>query len=429
MKVLLAGTGGVGEAIAACARKQDPKAEWLERMVLADINLERAREISGRLKDSGRFPAEKLDAGSSSRVLELAKKYRVDLIMNACSPQFNMPIFEAAFQANCTYMDMAMSLSERHPRDPFTKPHIKLGDLQYAKAAEWERRGLLALLGSGVEPGMVDVFARYAADHLFDEIHELNVRDGANLYVEGLEIAFGFSIWTTIEECLNPPVIWESDKGWYTTEPFSEPEIFDLPEGIGPVEMINVEHEEVLQMPRYFADRGLRRVTFKYGLEKEFIQVLKTLQALGLDSTRKVRVGEVEVAPRDVIAATAPDPAKIGDRMFGKTAAGLWVKGLKDGMERSIYIYQVADNQACMRELGSQAVVAQTAFNPLIMMELLAKGIWKSKGVQNPEAFPAEPFMARMAGCGFPPGMVEMDSPYRKERDEAALKAAFRGRL
>jgi saccharopine dehydrogenase (NAD+, L-lysine-forming) len=425
MRVLLIGTGGVGEAIAGLAKIMDPRAEWLELLVLADYDLERARGIGARLKDSRRFPAERVDAGSKEQVAELARRHKADLVMNGCSPQFNMPIFEAALETGCHYMDMAMSLSERHPADPFNRTHVKLGDLQYARARDWEKKGLLALLGSGVEPGMVDVFARYAADHLFDEVHELNVRDGANLRVEGYEIAFGFSIWTTIEECLNPPVIWEREKGWYTTAPFSEPEIFYLPEGIGPVEMINVEHEEVLQMPRYLADRGLKRVTFKYGLEPEFIRVLKTLQALGLDSTRKVRVGEVEVAPRDVIGVTAPDPARLGEHMSGKTAAGLWVKGLKEGLERNVYIYQVADNQECMRAMGSQAVVAQTAFNPLIMMELLARGIWKGKGVQNPEYFPAEPFMARMESYGFPPGMTEMDSEYRRRRDLEALRAAF----
>ncbi len=334
MRVLIVGTGGVGEAIARIAGIQDSTGEWLELMVLADYNLNRALEVSEKIGNLERFPGERIDASHKDQIITLAKKYGIDLIMNCCSPQFNMPIFDAALEAGCTYMDMAMSLSERHPTEPFKKTYIKLGDLQYAKAREWEEKGLLALLGSGVEPGMVDVFARYAADHLFDEVHELNVRDGGNLTVKGYEVAFGFSIWTTIEECLNPPVIWERKRGWFTTAPFSEPEIFDLPEGIGPVEMVNVEHEEVLQMPRYLKNRGLKRVTFKYGLEKKFIQVLKTIQALNLDSTKKIRVGDVEVAPRDVIAVAAPDPAGMGPFMHGKTAAGLWVKGIKEGLER-----------------------------------------------------------------------------------------------
>ena len=176
-----------------------------------------------------------------------------------------------------------------------------------SRAADaWAAAGRLALVGVGVEPGLSDVFARYAQDHLFSEIDEVGVRDGANLVVDGYDFAPSFSIWTTIEECLNPPVIWEADRGWYTTPPFSEPEVFDFPEGIGPVECVNVEHEEVLLVPRWVK---AKRVTFKYGLGDEFINVLKVLHMLGLDRTDKVRVGGVEVSPRDVVAAV---PARSG---------------------------------------------------------------------------------------------------------------------
>ena len=163
------------------------------------------------------------------------------------------------------------------------------------------------------------MFARHAADELFSEIDEIGIRDGANLVVEGYDFAPTFSIWTTIEECLNPPVIWEKGRGWFTTEPFSEPEVFDFPEGIGPVECVNVEHEEVLLVPRVI---DCNRVTFKYGLGDEFIDVLKTLHKLGLDSTEKVSVGGVEVAPRDVVAAALPDPMTLGDRMVGEDLCG-----------------------------------------------------------------------------------------------------------
>ncbi len=155
------------------------------------------------------------------------------------------------------------------------------------------------------------------------------MRDGANLVVEGYDFAPTFSIWTTIEECLNPPVIWERDRGWFTTEPFSEPEVFDFPEGIGPVECVNVEHEEVLLVPRWVE---CRRVTFKYGLGDEFIEVLKTLHKLGLDGKEPIRVKGVDVAPRDVVAAALPDPATLGERMAGKTCAGTLVTGTgRDG--------------------------------------------------------------------------------------------------
>jgi saccharopine dehydrogenase-like NADP-dependent oxidoreductase len=401
MKVLLVGTGGVGESIAVMAKDKP----WIERIVLSDYNNERLEEVQGKLKDPTRFPIEWVDANYQDQIEALAKKYKVDLIMNACDPSFNVPIFEAAYSYGCMYMDMAMTLSEPHPDDPFHKPGLKLGDYQFERAELWEKKGLLAFLGMGVEPGMADVFARYAQDCLFDEIDEIGVRDGANLEVRGYEFAPNFSIWTTIEECLNPPVVWEKERGWFTTEPFSEPEVFEFPEGIGPAECVNVEHEEVLLVPRWVK---CNRVTFKYGLGEDFIRVLKTIKMLGLDNKYPIKVKDVEVAPRDVVAACLPDPAHLGDRMFGKTCAGTWVKGTKDSKPRQVYIYQVADNEECMRRWDCQAVVAQTGFNPLIAWDLLQSGVWKGTGVMGPEAFNPVPFVEKMADYGFPYGIKEM---------------------
>jgi saccharopine dehydrogenase-like NADP-dependent oxidoreductase len=401
MKVLLVGVGGVGEAIATIA-KQRP---WMEKIVLSDYNLERAKEVQAKLGDEIRYPAEFVDAANQAQIENLAKKYQVDLIMNACDPVYNVPIFEAAYNLGLTYMDMAMTLSEPHPDDPFNRCGVKLGDYQFERSHLWEKKGILALLGMGVEPGMADVFAKYAQENLFDEIDEIGIRDGANLEVRGYQFAPNFSIWTTIEECLNPPVIWEKNKGWYTTPPFSEPEIFEFPEGIGKQEVVNVEHEEVLLIPRWI---NAKRVTFKYGLGEQFIDVLKTLHMLGLDNKEKINVKGVMVAPRDVVAACLPDPAHLGDQMFGKTCAGTWVKGTKDGKPQQVYIYQIADNEECMQKWGCQAVVAQTAFNALIAMDLLHHGVWKGVGCLGPEALDPKPFMDKMADYGFPYNIKEM---------------------
>ena len=401
MRVLLVGTGGVGEAIAVIARERP----WVELLVLSDYNLARALEVQARLADAARFPAEKVDAGQQAEIEALARKYRVDLIMNACDPNFDIPIFEAAYNVGCHYMDMAMTLSQPHPDWPYQMPGVKLGDYQMARTVLWQEKEILALVGMGVEPGMADVFARYAQDYLFDEIDEIGIRDGANLEIQGYEFAPSFSIWTTIEECLNPPIIWEKERGWYTTQPFSEPEVFNFPEGIGPVEVVNVEHEEVLLIPRWVK---CRRVTFKYGLGDKFIGVLKTLHMLGLDSKDAVCVKGVQVAPRDVVAACLPDPAHLGDKMFGKTCAGTWVKGWKDGKPRQVYLYQVTDNETSMQLWNCQAVVAQTAFNAVLGWDLLEHGVWKGSGVLGPEAFDPLPFMERMADYKFPYGIVEM---------------------
>ena len=400
MRVLVVGSGGVGSALAPIAARRD----FYEHFVFADHDEARARRVVDRYGD-GRFSAARVDAGDAAAVADLARTTKADAILNAVDPRFVLPIFDAALEVGATYLDMAMSLSQPHADRPHEETGVKLGDEQFARARDWEERGLLALVGIGVEPGLSDVFARYAADDLFREIDEIGVRDGADLQVQGYEFAPSFSIWTTIEECLNPPVIWERDRGWFTTAPFSDPELFTFPEGIGSIECVNVEHEEVLLVPRWIE---CRRVTFKYGLGDEFIDVLKTLHKLGLDRTEELQVNGVAVAPRDVVAAALPDPMTLGDRMTGKTCAGTWVTGTApDGTPRKVYVHHVVDNEETWGRDGAQAVVWQTAINPVIALELLAEGVWSGAGVLGPEAFDPHPFLDRLRDHGSPWGVED----------------------
>ena len=395
MRILQIGAGAVGSAAVAIAARR----KFFESYVVADYSTARAAACV----PDARFTSATVDASSPSAVTELCRANDITHVFNAVDPRFVMPIFEGALAADADYLDMAMSLSTPDATAPYSNPGVKLGDNQFALSSKWTDEGRLALVGIGVEPGLSDVFARYAADHLFSEIDEVGVRDGANLEVDGYAFAPTFSIWTTIEECLNPPVIWERDRGWYTTEPFSEPEVFDFPEGIGPVECVNVEHEEVLLIPRWVS---AQRVTFKYGLGAEFIDVLRTLHKLGLDSVSPVRVGDVSVSPRDVVAACLPDPASLGPKMRGKTCAGTWVRGLDpSGAEKEVYLYHVVDNEWSMREYGHQAVAWQTAINPVVALELLASGAWTGTGVLGPEAFDAVPFLDLLKEYGSPWGM------------------------
>ena len=225
LRILIVGAGGVGSAAVRIAVRR----AFFELLVVADYDPARPQLLVDALGD-GRLRAAQVDASSADAVAALIREHAITHVLNAVDPRFVMPIFEGAFQGGATYLDMAMSLSERHPEHPFTQTGVMLGDEQFAAASTWSDAGRLALVGMGVEPGLSDVFARYATDHLFDEIDELGVRDGANLVVHdehGAEIfAPSFSIWTTIEECLNPPVIFEKGRGWYTTAPFSEPEVF-----------------------------------------------------------------------------------------------------------------------------------------------------------------------------------------------------------
>ncbi|MEV0996579.1 saccharopine dehydrogenase C-terminal domain-containing protein [Nonomuraea sp. NPDC050202] len=405
MRILLVGAGGVGTAVTRIAARRP----FFDHMVVADYDLPRAKAAVAALGDEAtRFTPARIDAADAGAVAALLAEHRCDVLLNATDPRFVLPLFDAALAAGVDYLDMAMSMSKPHPDRPYEEVGVKLGDEQFARAPQWADRGRLALVGMGVEPGLADVFARYAADELFDEIEEIGIRDGANLTVDGYDFAPSFSIWTTIEECLNPPIVYEKGRGWYTTEPFSEPEIFDFPDGIGPVECVNVEHEEVVLVPRWIP---AQRVTFKYGLGEEFIGTLKTLHALGVDRTEPVAVrtdrGTARVSPRDVVAAVLPDPAELGERMHGKTCAGTWVKGVKDGRPREVYLYHVVDNQWSMREYGSQAVVWQTAVNPVIALELLAGGVWQGTGVLGPEAFEPRSFLDLLVEYGSPWGMRE----------------------
>jgi len=399
MKVLILGAGGVGSAVVKTIAK------WglFEKIVIADYQEEKALAAIEGLE--ARFSARQVNASDESALVTLINEAGVTAVLNVLDPRFVMNIFRACLEAGVTYLDTAMSLSKPHPQHPTTEAGLKLGDEQFALAEEWERRGLMALCGVGIEPGMSDVFARYAADELFSSIDEIGVRDGSNMTIRGYDFAPTFSIWTTIEECLNPPVIYERGRGWFTTEPFSEPEVFHFPGGIGDVECVNVEHEEVLLMPRWI-DAG--RVTFKFGLDKQFLDVLRTLHTLGLDKVEPVTVGSVQVSPRDVVAACLPDPAQLGDHIEGATCAGTWVKGTgKDGKPREVYLYHVVDNAWSMREYGAQAVVWQTAINPVIALELIDSGVWSATGVVGPEALPPKPFLDLVNVHGCPWGIEE----------------------
>lgn len=389
MRLLVIGAGGVGRAFTnICSRRK-----FITSLVIADRNFDRAQSAVSKVKDP-RFSAAEVNAAEIEDIRNLIRKSKPDVVLNAVDPRFVMPIFLACEIENVNYIDMALSLSRPHPHYPHSETGVKLGDEQFSRDYNWKQRGIFALIGMGADPGLSDLFAKYANDYLYSEIDSITVFDGSNLVIQGYNFAPSFSIWTTIEECLNPPIVWEEGKGWYTTEPFSDLEVFDFPEGIGKVECVNVEHEEVILIPSKI---NAKKVNFKYGLGAEFISVLRTIHMLGIDSKDTVNVQGVNVSPRDLLAASLPDPATLGERMVGSTCAGVLVKGLgKNGEKRSDYIYNVVDNEWTMKEYGDQAVVWQTAFNPVIALELIHNKQWNPEGVCGPEWFDAKPYLDLM---------------------------------
>ncbi|CAB4530948.1 MAG: ATP-binding protein [Actinobacteria bacterium] len=384
MRALVIGAGGVGSAIANIASRKS----FITELVIADYDASKAHAVTQKIQDP-RFTSVEVDAGDLAALEGLIRKVNPDVVINAVDPRFVMNIFNASKNAGVNYIDMALSLSIAHPTDPFNKVGVKLGDDQFAQHDAWLNQGNYALIGIGIEPGMSDIFARYAQDYLFSEIDAVTILDGSSLTVDGYEFAPSFSIWTTIEECLNPPLIW--NEGWHTAKPFTGGVTFDFPEGIGPVECVDVEHEEVVLIPQKV---NAKRVTFKYGLGNDFIEKLKTIHALGLSNKEKVNYRGMQIAPRDFLASLLPDPATIGPVMHGKTCAGAHVAGLnKDGKPYACYIYNVVDNEWSMKNYGDQAVVWQTAINPVIAMELIANGTWKPAGVVGPEWLEPKPFL------------------------------------
>ena len=422
MKLLIIGAGGVGTSAAKIIARQGKEADWAEKIVVADYDAARAEKVANEICGGGKFVPAQVNAMDPESIKAAVKEHDIDFAMNACDPRMNETIFDTALELGIGYLDCAMTLSTPDADDPFGKVNIKMGDYQFAKCDEWKKTGKIAVCGSGVEPGMADVFAKYAAKHLFDKIDEVNVRDGDNYGNTSSD--FGVSVWTTIDECLAPPVVWEKTEEfpeghWKCTEQFSEPEIFNFPGGIGDVEVVNVEHEEVSLVPR---EIDCNRVTFKYGVPAEFRKKLLTLYEYGLaDKTTKITVGDAEITPRDFVCKVIPSPVESTMTMTGKGCAGTWVTGWKDGKYRSVYLYQIADNQDCIAKYTTNSVVAQTAVSPVIMMELIARGIWNEAGAWGPEHFDPDPFVERLAKYEFPAGIKEMDSEYADQLNEKAF--------
>ena len=383
MNVLLVGTGTVGEAIAHLVKGR----KWLGKMTLADYSLDRARSVADAV--GAGYDVAQVDAGNAQQLKELIIASKAELVLNAVDPRFVPAIFDAALEAGVHYIDMATSLSVPDRENPYTVPGEMLGDYQVAKNGLWEAKGKVALIGMGMDPGLSNIFAAYAKKWTVDEVSAVHIRDGGDLRIEGYPFATVFSLWTVIEECLNPPVVWRNGK-IEARAPFSEPEDFVFPEGVGPVMCVNVEHEEVVQLPRTMkADL----ITFKYALGADFIETLQLLHRLGLDGKEPINVKGTKVAPRDVIGALSPDPATLGKNMVGRAIVGALVSGTKDGRPRETFHYQVCDAAETMGRYNLQPVAWQTGVMPGMALELIAEGVWGGAGVKSPDAFDPDPFL------------------------------------
>ena len=411
MRMMLVGAGAVGECILKVLKRRDREASWLSFVLIADYDRERALEVKRHLEAGERaetlYAAECVDARRKEELIRLMREYEIDFVMDAASPFVSNYIFDAAFEAGADYASMGTwSVPKENPvfgtgfEGSYIEPMTKYN---FDRHEAWKEKGRMACICLGIDPGVVNVFAKYAAEYLFDELWEVHVKDGGNLTPpesEKDEILFGFNVWTVLDEVMNPNAEWEKGKGFLIEDAFAGEEEFRMPEPFGVNRLVKVEHEEVVTLPRYLEKYGLKKASFKIALDENLLTALKVLDKLGLRSIHPVEAGGVKVIPRDVVAACAPQPRDIGAEMTGGMCVGVDCIGIRDGKEKEYFIYQPFDNQEAMRDFGMQAVVAQTGFGAALAIELIGRGVWKDQGVFSPEYFPSKPYLDLMKEAG-----------------------------
>ena len=415
MRMMLVGAGAVGESMLKILKWRDPKGEWLSYVLVGDYDLSRAEAVAGLLADD-RFSAVQINATDKEQMKNLIQEHKIDFVMDAAPPFASNYIFDAAYEAGANYANMGTwSVPMEEPayglgiENSYTEPMTKYN---FDRHEQWKEKGQMAVICLGIDPGVVNVFAKYAATHLFDVMTEAHVKDGGNLSVPGADpdaIQFGFNVWTVLDEVMNPNVEYDQEKGGLIVEKaFAGQETFQMPDGVGENTLVKVEHEEVVTFARYLTQYGLKKATFKISLDDNLITALKVIDHLGLRSLKPVQVGNVKVVPRDVVAACAPQPKDIGTEMIGEMLVGVHCIGEKDGVRKEYFLYQNFDNQASMEQWGSQAVVAQTGFGAALAIELIGRGIWKDTGVFSPEYFDPEPYLKLMDETGYEWHVMEL---------------------
>ncbi len=383
---MVLGCGAVG-TVSALKFAEDPQ---VTQLVVADALPGRADALASRI-GSATVRALTVNAGDHLALVRAITETRTTILLNAALPATNLVVMRACLEAGCDYIDMASGGAENDGTP-------KLPD-QFALDAEFRAAGRMALLGMGADPGTSNIYAAYAAKHLLDEVSEFRVRDGDNSTCDGHDgFLATFSPWVFIDECTCGAISWRNGR-YHLEEALSGREAFNFPE-LGPLNTYYVDHEEARTLPMFFP--GLQVADFKLCMDDTTWQTLKVLKDLRLHGKDKVRVGGVEIAPRDLVVSLLPEPATLAGRMRGKTCVGTLARGLRDGRERSFYIYNVTSHDQTWRELGAQATAYQTGVPPVIAAKLIASGDWAGHGVLSPEQLDPDPFMRLLDVSGMP---------------------------
>ena len=388
-RVLIIGAGGVGSVVAhKCA--QNP--EVFTEIMLASRTVSKCDAIAASIKErTGRIiETARVNADDVPELVALIKRYKPVMVINVALPYQDLTIMDACLEAGVHYMDTA----NYEPLD-VAKFEYKW---QWAYQQKFKDAGLMALLGSGFDPGVTNVFAAYAQKHLFDEIHVLDIID-CNAGDHGQPFATNFNPEINIREVTAKGRYWERGE-WVETDPLSWSMTYDFPDGIGPKKCFLMYHEELESLVQNL--KGIRRARFWMTFSENYLNHLKVLGNVGMTGIEPVEFQGQQIVPIQFLGKLLPDPASLGPLTKGKTCIGCVMKGVKDGKEKSAYIYNICDHEACYAEVGSQAISYTTGVPAMIGAMMMVTGKWMQPGVWNMEQLDPDPFMEQLNKQGLP---------------------------
>lgn len=395
-KVLIIGAGGVSNVtVQKCAMVP----EVFDQIVLASRTIQKCREIAKNVKDkTGRDIAiETVDADDSKQVVALINKHKPELVVNLALPYQDLSIMDACLEAGVDYLDTA----NYEPPDE-AKFEYKW---QWKYHDKYKDKGIMALLGSGFDPGVTNVYCAYAQKHLFDEIHTVDIVD-CNAGSHGKAFATNFNPEINIREVTSKGKYFENGS-WHETDPLSIHQSFDFPE-VGPREMYLMYHEEMESLAKNI--KGLKRMRFWMTFGEQYLTHLRVLENVGMTRIDPVVYEGVEIIPLKFLKAVLPDPGSLAENYTGKTCIGCVIEGLKDGEFKRIFIYNVCDHAETYKEVKAQAISYTTGVPAMIGAKMILTGKWKDKGVFNMEQFNPDPFLDDLNQYGLPWQVIEWNS-------------------
>ena len=393
-KVLIIGAGGVATVAAVKVAKNS---DVFDEIMIASRTVSKCEAIAKRIADMGLrndIKTAQVDADNVPELVALFKSFQPDLVMNLALPYQDLTIMEACLQTGCNYLDTA----NYEPKD---EAHFEYS-WQWAYQEKFKEAGLTALLGSGFDPGVTSVFSAYALKHYFDEIHYIDILD-CNGGDHGYPFATNFNPEINLREVSAPGSYWEDGK-WVEIEAMSIKREYDFPQ-VGQKDMYLLHHEEIESLAKNIP--GVKRIRFFMTFGQSYLTHMKCLENVGLLRTDTINFNGQEIVPIQFLKALLPDPASLGPRTVGKTNIGCIFTGVKDGVEKTIYIYNVCDHQECYAEVGSQAISYTTGVPAMIGTKLVMNGTWKQAGVYNLEELDPDPFMEALNEYGLPWVVVE----------------------